>query len=167
MQPIEAGATLNQLLAEGRLDAIICPRIPSSYWEGRIRRLLPDFQAAEEEYYRRTGIFPVMHTVALRTELYERHPWVAKHLFDAYQESKRLAYEWLADIDALPISLPWYIPEYERTRRLFGPDPWVDGLKPNRAQFETLCRYLVEQDLARPVELDDLFASNTRDQFVI
>ena len=168
LQPIPAGTTLNQLLAGGELDAVICPRVPSSYWEGRSRRLLPDFQAAEEEYYRRTGIFPVMHTVALRTEFYERHPWVAKHLFDAYQASKRLAYEWLADINALPISLPWYVAEYERTRRIFGNDPWEDGLgEANRAQLELLCRYLEEQHLAKRVGLDDLFASNTRDQFVI
>ena len=167
LQPIPPGTTLTGLLAEGKLDAVLTPRIPSAYWDGRVRRLLPDYQAVEEDYYRRTGIFPVMHTVALKTELYQRHPWLARSLFDAFEAAKQAAYAWLADVNALPVSLPWYVPEYERTRRVFGADPWVDGLEPNRAQLGTLCRYLVEQQLARPIDVDDLFAANTRDQFVI
>lgn len=167
LQPIADDATLNQLLAEGEIDAAMTPRIPSDYWSGKIRRLLPDYQEHEADYFRRTGIFPMMHVIAIRRHVYERHPWVAASLFDAYQEAKGLTYQWLADINALPISLPWYVPEWERTKSVFGDDPWVDGLDPNRHALATLCRYLVEQNLAKEVELDDLFAPNTLDRFVI
>jgi 4,5-dihydroxyphthalate decarboxylase len=167
LRPIDPGTTLNQLLSEGRLDAVISPRIPSAYWSGGVRRLPPDFQAAEADYFERTGIFPVMHTVALRTDVYERHPWVAQSLFDAYQAAKQAAYEWLADINALPVALPWYVAEYERTRRIFGRDPWADGFDANRRQLLTLARYLAEQGLAPAVDVEMLFAPNTRDRFVI
>lgn len=167
LQPIPPDTTLDQLLAAGQLDAVICPRIPSSYWSGRARRLLPDFQAHEEAYYARTGIFPVMHTVALKTAVYTRHPWVARSLFDAYQAAKQAAYAWLADINALPVALPWFVAEYERTRRVFGDDPWRDGFDANRQQLETLARYLVAQHLAPAVDIETLFAASTRDQFVI
>lgn len=167
LQSIEEGATLDQLLSEGRLDAVMCPRIPTSVREGRARHLIPDYQAVEERYYAETGFFPIMHTVALRTEVYERDPWIARSLFDAYQASKKVAYDWLADINALPISLPWYMAEYERTRRVFGEDPWTDGFEANRHQLETLSRYLVQQDIAKPVGIEGLFAPNTMDEFVI
>lgn len=167
LRPIGAGETLNQLLMEGRVDAVIAPRIPSSYWTKHARRLLPDFQAAEEAYYARTGIFPVMHTVVLKTALYERHPWVARSLYDAYQSAKREAYAWLADINALPVALPWFVAEYERTRRVFGDDPWQDGFDANRRAVETLACYLVDQHLATAVDPETLFAAPTRDEFVI
>jgi 4,5-dihydroxyphthalate decarboxylase len=167
LQPIGDDETLNQLLAEGRIDAAMMPRIPSDYWTGKIRRLLPDYQQQEAAYFGRTGIFPMMHVIAIRRDVYERNPWVAASLFDAYQEAKALAYKWLADINALPISLPWYVPEWERTKRVFGDDPWVDGLEPNRHALGTLAGYLQEQGLAKEVDLDELFAPNSLDRFVI
>lgn len=166
LAPIPADSTLNDELAAGRLDAVICPRILSSYWSGEVRRLLPEYQAAEAEYFARTGIFPMMHLVALRRDVYDRNPWAAVHLYEAYQESKRLAYEWLADINALPISLPWFVPEWERTRRVFGDDPWVDGLEPNREALNLLRTYLIA-DGVPPFDLDGLFAPSVLDSFVI
>lgn len=167
LQPIPEDSTLNEQLAAGKLDAVLSPRILSDYWSGRIRRLLPDYQKHEAEYYRRTGIFPMMHVVALRKAIYDRHPWTALHLFEAYQESKRLAYEWLADINALPVSLPWFVPEWERTRIEFGADPWIDGLGDiNRTALEMLRSYLIA-DGVKPFDLDELFAPNVLDTFVI
>jgi len=166
--PIGAQETLNGLLAAGKLDALITPRIPSAYWEGRVRRLLPNYIDIEIDYFKRTHIFPVMHVIALRSEVHDRHPWIARSLFDAYQESKRIAYEWLADINALPVSLAWYVAEWERTRALMGGDPWVDGLEPNRTAVELLQRYLVDQGLAsHTITADELFAPATLDEFVI
>lgn len=167
LQPIGADESLNQLLCEGKLDAVICPRILSGYFAGHIRRLLPDYQAAEREYYDRTGIFPMMHVVALRQDVYERFPWIAASLYEAYQQAKAIAYDWLADINALPISLPWFVPEWERTREVFGADPWVDGLEPNRSALETFSRYLREQKMTGEIDLDSVFAPNTLDKFVI
>ena len=167
LQPIGAGETLNQLLCDGKLDAVMCPRLPSGYFSGKIRRLLPNYQAAEREYFDRTGIFPVMHVVALRRDTYERAPWIAASLFDAYQEAKTLAYDWLADINALPVSLPWFVPEWERTRVVFGADPWIDGLEPNRHALEVFVTYLRRQHMADGIDLDNVFAPNTLDKFVI
>lgn len=167
LQPIGEDETLNELLAEGALDAVMAPRIPSHYWSGKIRRLLPGYQQDEAEYFRRTGIFPIMHVVAIRSDVYERAPWVARSLYDAYQEAKVVAYEWLADIAGLPVSLPWYVVEWERTRREFGPDPWPDGVEANRKTLETFSRYLVEQGLAEETALEDLFAPSTLDTFVV
>jgi 4,5-dihydroxyphthalate decarboxylase len=168
LQSIGPDETLNQLLCDGKLDAVICPRLLSGYFSGRIRRLLPDYQSAEREYYDRTGIFPMMHVVALRRDIYERTPWVAASLFDAYQEAKSVAYDWLADINALPISLPWFVPEWERTRELFGRDPYPDGLEANRAGLETFARYLHDQRMTvQLTDLDSVFAPNTLDKFVI
>lgn len=165
--PIPDGTSLNGLLAEGELDAIFSPRIPSAYWSGEIRRLLPDYQQAERAFYERTRIFPMMHVVALRRELYERHPWAAMSLFDAYQEAKGLTYRWLEDINALPVSLAWYVSAWEETRRLFGADPWTDGLQPNRRSLEVFGRYMTDQGLALPIALEELFAPNTLDRYVI
>jgi 4,5-dihydroxyphthalate decarboxylase len=167
LQPIGADSTLNQMLCDGELDAVISPRIPSGYYSGQVRRLLPDYQSVELDYYQRTGIFPMMHVVALKRDLYERDPWIAASLYDAYQEAKSLAYEWLADINALPMSLPWFVPEWERTRDVFGADPWTDGLEPNRAALDTFVRYLGQQQMADGIDLTEMFASNTLDKFVI
>jgi 4,5-dihydroxyphthalate decarboxylase len=167
LQPIGDDETLNDLLSERRLDAVISPRIPSGYFDGKIRRLLPDYQAAEREYFHRTGIFPMMHVVALRSDIYERAPWIAASLYDAYQDAKKLTYDWLADINALPLSLPWYVEAWESTRKIFGPDPWVDGLEPNRAALELFCGYLEDQRMVEKVDLDNAFAPNTLDKFVI
>ena len=167
LQPIGNGDTLNGLLCDGKLDAVFSPRIPSGYFSGQVRRLLPNYQLTEQDYYERTGIFPMMHLVALRRTLYERHPWVAASLYDAYQDAKHITYDWLADINALPISLPWFVPEWERTRDVFGGDPWVDGLEPNLGALETFSRYLEEQQLSGQNALPEMFASNTLDKFVI
>lgn len=167
LEPIPKDATLNDLLADGQLDAVLSPRIPSRYWTDEIRRLLPNYVEHEHTYYRRTGNFPIMHVVALRYDTYQRYSWVARSLYEAYQEAKHIAYRWLADINALPISLPWYVAEWERTRREFGPDPWADGIEANRDALSTLCGYLVAEGSAAKIAIDDLFTTEMQDEFVI
>ncbi len=159
--------TLTELLVSGSLDAIFSPRIPSSFWRGGIRRLLVDYQAAEEDYYRRTGMFPIMHAVAIKKDFYKAQPWIARSLFDAFQDAKRYAYSWLGDINALPVSLPWFMPAYEESRRVFGDDPWQDGVQQNRGELEVLCRYLREQGLANEISIDELFAPPTLDRAIV
>lgn len=167
VRAIAPDESLTQLLDEGRLDAVISPRIPSGLWRGSVRHLIEDYPGEELAYFQRTGIFPPMHTIAVKTSILERHPWVARSLLDAFQESKRRAYEWLGDINALPISVPWFMAEYERTRAIFGADPWTDGLEKNREALVLLCRYLCEQGLAEPVAVEDLFAAPTLDAAVV
>lgn len=130
-----------------------------------MRGQLPDYQRRQAEYDARAS--PDDARGRHRSAVYERHPWLAPSLFDALQRAKQFAYDWLADINALPVSLPWFVPEFERTRRVFGRDAWIDGLEPNRSPLTTLCRYLIEQDLARAMPLEDLFAPNTLDRYVV
>ncbi len=167
LQPIGEHACLSQLLADGALDAVVSPRIPSSVWNGHARHLVEDYRREELNYFERTGVFPMMHAIALKRSVYERSPWAARSLVDAFEESKEIAYRWLGEIDALPISLPWYVGEYEKTRAIFDEDPWSDGLEPNREALELLCRYLTEQGLARPMALEELFASPALNAAVI
>lgn len=167
IQPVAPESCLNDLLVEGELDAVMCPRIPSGYTTGALRRLLPDYVAEEHAYFERTGIFPMMHVVALRTDVYRQAPWVAMSLFDAYQEAKNVTYKWMEDINALPVSLPWYVSAWEESRRVFGADPWMDGLEPNRRALSVFATYMEKQALAAPVDIDGLFAPETLDRYVI
>jgi 4,5-dihydroxyphthalate decarboxylase len=162
--PHGPGESLAVMLEAGKIDALITTYLPSSFRRGSsaIRRLFPDPRSVEEEYFRRTGIFPIMHTVVLREEVYRRHPWVAQSLFKAFQDAKERALRRLYDINALAVTLPWLVTELERSRQLMGEDFWPYGIEPNRQTLETLVQYLVEQKLAeRRLPLEELFTINT------
>jgi len=166
--PIAPEQTLSGMLASGALDAVICPNIPSAYVAGAARRLLPNARRDEEEYYSQVGYFPPMHVVALRKDVFAAYPWVARALYDSYQASKQMAYEWLDDIDGLPISLPWFVHEWEHTKSLFGKDPYRDGFAENEATLRDLARYLREQGLTpKAVDLEEMFAPPLLDSYVI
>ncbi len=120
------------------------------------------------DYFFRTRVFPIMHTVVIRRELLEREPWVARSLYDAFSESKKRALAELADPVVLYTSLPWQIAEVEATSALIGEDFWPYGLEPNRKALETLVRYSCEQGLAqRPVAIESLFVPSTLDDYRI
>lgn len=160
VEPLGAGLTLAEELLAGNLDAVYSAREPREFTAGdpRVRRLFPDPERAEREYFARSGVFPVMHVVAILRERYEENPWLAGSLFDAFAESKRLALATLAQSGSLGVTLPWVLPELARTRDLLGDDFWSYGLEPNRDLFATYLRYAGEQGLnpagATP---DDLF----------
>ena len=162
--PHGPGERLAAMLEAGSIDALITTYLPASFRRGSpaVRRLFPDPRRVEEEYFRRTGIFPIMHTVVLREELHARHPWVAESLCKAFEEAKERAWRRLYDINALAATLPWLVTEVERTRELMGEDFWPYGVEPNRRTLETLTRYLVEQKLAeRQLPLEELFVAHT------
>ncbi len=168
LQMIPPDETLSNMLAQGRLDAVFCPNLPSAYVSGRARRLLPDPRRDAEEYFAQVGYFPPMHVVAMRTSLFEANRWMARSLFDAYQASKHMAYRWLDDIDGLPVSMPWFVHEWERTKALLGPDPFPDGFDVNQSALTVFARYLEEQRLlADKLNLEDTFASTLFDTYVI
>lgn len=166
LEPIGAGQTLSGMLEDGALDALITAAIPSPVRHGspKVRRLFPNFKEVEQDYFRRTGIFPIMHTLVLRAELYERHPWIARNLFQAFSAARDGAYREAYETDALKLTLPWVVDAVEETRSTMGSDYWPYGVESSRPTLEALTQYLVEQGLAeRRVPVEELFAPNTLD----
>jgi 4,5-dihydroxyphthalate decarboxylase len=153
--------TLERMFAAGELDALLSLYIPKLFLDGSraIVRLFPNYKEVEREYYRRTGIFPVMHTVVLREDVYREHPWAAQSLYRAFCRARDLAVEGLYDTDALRVALPWLIDHVEETWRVFGRNFWDYGLEPNRPAFAAVGRYVHEQGLSpRVVSADEMFA---------
>ncbi len=154
--------TLEGKLEAGELDAIITLYLPDSFVARKpfIKRLFPDFKAAEIEYYKRTSIFPIMHVIVVREDAYQDNPWVAASLYKAFVEARDIAVHGLYDTDALHITLPFLIDYMEETYDLFGEDFFSYGLADNRKTVAALCQYLYEQELApRLVEPEALFAT--------
>ncbi|MGH7827263.1 MAG: ABC transporter substrate-binding protein [Candidatus Binatia bacterium] len=165
-----ADRTLNEMIESGEIDAMMSPRMPTCFVQGsaRVRRLFPDYKKAEAAYFKKTGLFPIMHVIVFRKAIYDKHPWVAQTLYKAFCEAKDLCMRELYDTNVLRISLPWTSAEYEQTRDLMSADYWPYGLAPNRENLETLHGYLFEQGLIKQkLNLDDLFARETLDAFKI
>ena len=162
-QPLPAGETLSAQLDNGELDGVISALAPSCFGHNRaVRRLFPDYRAAEEEYYRRSRMFPIMHTVGIRRSLVETHPWLAVNTYVAYLKAKELCYRHLETIGHLFTTLPWPIEQLEQARALMGEDFWSYGVEPNRRELEALSRYAHEQGInPRQVAIDELFALST------
>ena len=158
---LSGAQTLERMFAAGELDALLSLYIPKLFLERRpnIARLFPNYKEAEQDYYRRTGIFPIMHTVVLREDVYCDHPWAARSLYKAFVQARDVAVDGLYDTDALRVALPWLIDHVEETWRVFGHDFWAYGLEPNRPTFAAVGRYVHEQGLCpRVVSADELFA---------
>ncbi|GAB3353904.1 substrate-binding domain-containing protein [Modestobacter lapidis] len=169
IRPIPGDKTLSAMLAAGEIDVFQGPRVPSSFVPGgNVRRLFPDPVAAEQEYFARTGIFPIMHVVVVRRDVYERHPWVAQTLTKALGLAKQKAMAELYDASALRFMLPWLIPGLEEARALLGEDYWSYGLQGNEKALGTFLRYHHEQGLSRrQYEPSELFAPESLESFVI
>ena len=158
---LSGAQTLERMFAAGELDALLSLYIPKLFIERHpnIARLFPNYREAEQDYYRRTGIFPIMHTVVLREDVYRDHPWAARSLYKAFVQARDVAVDGLYDTDALRVALPWLIDHVEETWRVFGHDFWAYGLEPNRPTFAAVGRYVHEQGLCpRVVSADELFA---------
>lgn len=154
-------ASLSTMLAEGKLDGVMSARRPSCFVNGhpQIRRLFPDYRTTERDYFRRTGIFPIMHALGIRRDLYENNRWLAASLSKAFLQAKRLADAELAETTALKIGLPWVTAEYEATIDAMGADFWSYGVEANRKTLSTMARYSYEQGLAvRLLSVEEMFA---------
>jgi 4,5-dihydroxyphthalate decarboxylase len=167
LRPIGAQQTLSRMLADGELDALVTARAPSTFPD-KARRLFPNYVEVEKEYYRRTKLFPIMHTVVIRRDVYEKTPWVAQSLYKAFTEAKARAYAHYNQTAALPAMVPWLIAELEEARREMGEDWWPYGLAPNRKVLETFLRYHHEQGLSkRRFAPEELFARETLESFKV
>jgi 4,5-dihydroxyphthalate decarboxylase len=167
---IGADETLSRLIAEGRIDALYTARTPSTYRSHPkdVRRLFEDYAEVERAYFRKTNIFPIMHTVVIRRDIYQAHPWIAQSLCKAFIAAKARAYDDLATTAALKTMLPWQTAHAEEARRELGEDWWSYGLASNRSVLDTFLRYHHEQGLSkRRLSPKDLFAPETRENFKI
>ena len=136
---LAAGQSLEQMFAAGELDALLSIYMPKLFVDGSpaIARLFPNYKKVEQDYYRRTRIFPIMHTVVLREDVYRAHPWAARSIYEAlikrgYCSRRALRF------DALRVALPWLLDHVEETRRVFGHDYWAYGLEANRPTYEAI-----------------------------
>jgi len=151
--------SLSDLLEEGKIDAITATSMPKAYRRNPdVQRLFPNFREVELEYYRKTRIFPIMHLVAIRRDTYEKHPFIATSLFNAFTKSKDLALARMMEMGALRYMLPWLGTELDEIHEVFKGDPWPYGIEPNRPTLEALVTYLAEQNvIAKPLPLEQLF----------
>ena len=153
---------LEDLLIRGEIDALVSVMLPRRLGSG-IRRLFPNYREVESDYYRRTRIFPIMHTLVLKRGVYEADPWLAVSLYKAFCRARDVAYQWLTDTDALPVALPWIIDEVERSRELFGREIWDYSVEGSRPTLEALVAYAHEQGLTeKKLPIEALFAPNIR-----
>ena len=156
---------LDQMLERGEIDALIGASAPRSFRQGspNVARLFPKYWEVEADYYRRTGIFPIMHTVVMKREVYERAPWVAVNLYKAFEKAKTVAMRRLPpDHGPLFCMLPWLRVHLDEVTELMGPDPFAYGLEQNRHILETFVDYCFEQGItSRRLNVDDLFAPET------
>ena len=156
-----AGRDESDLLESGEVDVLFHAAEPRAYLQGdsNVVRLFPDYRSAERAYYAKTGIFPIMHVVAVRSSLLEKNPWLAEAVFNAYSKSKQLDYDFMSSLGWIFDSLPWYPQELEETKKLMGDNFYSYGMAANRDTLETLFRYSYEQGLSRrELTIDELFA---------
>lgn len=151
--------SLSDLLASGGIDAIVGTVLPDAiHHNPDIVRLFPNYREVEKDYYKRTKIFPIMHLIALRRDVYEEHPFIASSLFDAMCASKERARMRMRDLGTLQYMLPWMTADLEELDEVFGGDAWAYGIEPNRPTLEALVRYLCEQAIVKSMmPIDDLF----------
>jgi 4,5-dihydroxyphthalate decarboxylase len=154
--------TLGDMLVTGEIDAIITARPPRCFVERQpgVKRLFPDYRAEEERHFAQTGIFPIMHVIALKRHVYETNPWIARNLFDAFEAAKRSSIERLYNIQSSYLPTGWVSDDLARTHRLlFGEgEPWPYGVEPNRSTIEPFLTFCEEQGITqRLLSPDELF----------
>jgi 4,5-dihydroxyphthalate decarboxylase len=159
-----AGTELGDLLARGEIDFMMTANNPLSFRRGapNVRRLFPNYAEVEKDYYRRTKIYPIMHTVVIRREIYDRDPWVAMSLYKAFARAKSDAYRLVSETGSPKASFAWLQPLIEEEQAIIGKDWYPYGIEANRPTIEALLQYSHEQGLSpRRVRLEELFAPST------
>jgi 4,5-dihydroxyphthalate decarboxylase len=162
--------TLSQMLLDGEIDALYTARTPSTFQTGggKVRRLFPNYGEVERHYFRQTGIFPIMHVIVIRREVYEANRWIAQSLYKAFLEAQRRSYEDLRENVVLKTMLPWLNSNVDEARDLMGEDFWPYGVERTQTTLSTLLRYSREQGLTSSLmQPQDLFAPETLEAFKI
>ena len=160
-------ASLSQMLLDGRLDAVLSARAPDAFFQHpeQVTRLFADSRSAEQAYFAKTGIFPIMHALAMRREVYERNRWLARNLMNAFEEAKNRSLQRALDITASHFVLPWVADLARDAQTMLGQDFWPYGLQGNRVTLDAFCQYAFEQGVAhRFVAADELFVPETLSQ---
>lgn len=160
---LNAGLNISDMLESGEVDAAFLHQVPACFAKGsaRVKRMFPDFKSAETEYYRRTGIHPIMHCTVMRKDIFQQNPWALRSLYKALCEARQKVMDALKDNGALCAMIPFLPAVMEETRQLFGPDFWPYGLKSNRKVLEKLIFYAHQQGLSpRMLPVEELFAEN-------
>jgi 4,5-dihydroxyphthalate decarboxylase len=159
IQRVAPGKNVEKMLVEGELDALVHPELiqPILDKDKRVTRLFPNYRDLEMDYFKRTGIFPIMHTTAIKQEIVDKYPWVPINLMQAFQASKKAAYQRMENPRIVPLA--WFRHFLEEQEEILGPDPWPYGLtESNRKNLETLMQYSQEQGLlGRKMALEELF----------
>jgi 4,5-dihydroxyphthalate decarboxylase len=160
IEMVAPGKKLDVMLAEGEIPAMLSPEIPRLFLQGdkRIVRLFPNYKDIELSYFRKTGIFPIMHVTTIKQEIVDKYPWVPTNLVKAFEEAKNIAYRRIANPRMVPIA--WVRTALEEQEEVLGADPWAYGLTPaNRKNLETVLRYTHQQGMiGKMMPLDSLFA---------
>lgn len=159
-------ALLSDLLVTGEIDALFAPHIPDCYRrrDPSVARLFPHFKEVEASYFRRTGFFPIMHLIVIRRDVYEREPWVARSLFDAFVRAKHAALDRLHFTGTLPAMLPWVFSDLEEVEKLFPSHYWPYGVQDNRPELEAMLGWAFRHGITvKELEVDELFAPETLD----
>ena len=162
--------SLNEMLLARDLDAVLSARPPQDFIDGnpQLRRLFPDFMAAEEAYWQETRIFPIMHVIVIRAEILQRYPWVAMNLLKAFEEAKNRSLERALDFSASRLPIPWGSEYANRAVQIFGRDYWPYGIKPNRVTLESFLQYAFEQGVChRLLTPEELFPPTVQSSFII
>jgi 4,5-dihydroxyphthalate decarboxylase len=163
LERIASGKHVEQMLVDGELDALVHPELikPILEKDPRVTRLFPNYRDLEMDYFKRTGIFPIMHTTAIKQEVIDKYPWVPINLMQAFEESKKAAYQRLENPRIVPLA--WFRHFLEEQEVILGKDPWVYGLgDANRKTLETLMQYSQEQGMiGRKMTLEELFINTT------
>jgi 4,5-dihydroxyphthalate decarboxylase len=159
IEMIPGGKSMDSMLAEGEIPAMINPYIPEPIVNGdkRVARLFPDYKTVEREYFQQTGIFPIMHVTVMKQEIVDKYPWAPVSLLKAFEKAKNIAYKRLANPRITPLA--WVRTEYEEERKILGPDPWVYGLgEANRKNLQTVIGYCHQQGLTKKaMSIEELF----------
>ena len=160
VSPGPEGMDESDLLESGEVDALFHAAQPRAFTEGhpKVARLFPDSRATERAYFSKTGVFPIMHAVAIKKAVLEENPWLTEAVFNAYSQAKQLNYDYLSKSAWFKDSLPWIGQEVEATSSLMGKNFWPYGIGPNRKALNTLFRYSYEQGLSnRQLEIEEMF----------
>lgn len=162
-------SSLDRLLRAGEVDAVMSAHAPPSFEEGHpeVARLFPDYRPVEEAYFRKTGIYPIMHVIALRRDVLDRFPWVATNLLEAFEEAKRRSLARAREITASRFPVPWIAEIAERARALFG-DPMPYGIEANRTTLSAFLRFAHEQGVCHKLLApEELFPPEVQTTFKI